>query len=190
MEVNPVLVKILAFDPGTANLGYAPLYCNTATSEARIREYYGVFKTSKRTRTEEEVSIRERIDALGNNVSALIRAVNPDFIAMEDFVEQGKFVGKIYKEMSYLTEHLRLVCRKMGYEVTIYPNGVWKKKTLNATNASKLQVQHYINRKVLGAELLLKEPDHVWDSVGIAYCRWLDCLKEIEKGRGGALRVK
>jgi len=186
MSTKPAIVTILAFDPGTANLGYATLYCDSRTSEARIGEYYGVFRTSK-LNNGTEVLIRDRIDALGASIRVLIRDVKPDFIAMEDFVEQGKFVGKTYKEMSYLTEHLRLVCREMGYEVTIYPNGIWKKKTLNATNASKLQVQHYIRCKVLGVECLQKQPDHVWDSVGIGYCRWLDYLKEF---RGVALRVK
>ena len=179
-------VTILAFDPGTANLGYALLSCDLRTSEVRIGEYYGVFRTSKMNNGT-EVPIRERIDTLGAQVRLLIRSINPSFVAMEDFVEQGKFVGKTYKEMSYLTEHLRLVCRDMGYEVTIYPNGIWKKKTLNATNASKLQVQHYIRCKVLGVECLQRQPDHVWDSVGIGYCRWLDYLKE---HRGVALRAK
>lgn len=191
MIAKPVLRSILSFDPGTANLGYSLLSCNPKTSEARITEHFGVFKTNKWD-GEEEIPIRDRIDTLGTSVDLLIRSTNPSYIAMEDFVEQGKFVGKTYKEMAYLTEHLRLVCGRLGYDVMIYPNGIWKKKTLNAKNASKLQVQHYIRCKVLGVEALQKEPDHVWDSVGIGYCRWLDYLREISsfKNRGSVLRVK
>ena len=171
-------VTILSFDPGTANLGYAAIVGNAQTSEVRVGNYFGVFKTNKWL-DGSEVAVRERIDALGTDVSTLIKDVKPTFIAMEDFVEQGKRVGKTYKEMSYLTEHLRLVCRSLGYEVVIYANGIWKRKTLKATNASKIQVQHYIKHTVQDTEKILKSPDHVWDSVGIGYCRWLDYLSKV-----------
>lgn len=181
---GPKLVTILAFDPGTSNLGYSVLQGNPRTLAIGVTEYYGVFRTNKWDKGE-EVPIRERIDQLGEDIKGLILTSKPELIALEDFVEQGKRVGKTYKEMSYLTEHMRLVCRTLGHEATIYSNGVWKKKTLNASSASKAQVQHYVSHKVINAHRLLKAPDHVWDSVGIGYCRWLDYLAEKRLGGMG-----
>lgn len=178
MKKSATEVVILSFDPGTSNLGYAELRGNPMTSEALIGDYFGVFKTNK-WEDGEEVLMRNRIDVLGKCVKNLVTVVKPDLIAMEDFIEQGKRVGKTYKEMASLTEHLRLVFRELGHEAMIYNNGLWKKKTLGATNASKVQVQHYVKHKIANAdELLHKKPDHVWDSAGIGYCRWLDYLKE------------
>ena len=174
-------VSILAFDPGTANLGYMVLRGNPKTSEVQVTSSYGVFRTNKWVKGVEALP-RDRLDILGTYIRALINVSKPDFIAMEDFVEQGKRVGKTYKEMSYLIEHLRLMCRAEGYEATIYSNGAWKKKTLGATNASKIQVQHFVRCKIKGTECLSSEPDHVWDSAGIGYCRWLDFLVEL-RGR-------
>lgn len=96
-------------------------------------------------------------------------------MAMEDFIEQGKYVGKTYKEMAFLIEHIRMVCRQKGYEITIYENGEWKNRTLKAARANKAQVIHYVSNKLPNTrELLKKCPDHVWDSVGIGLCKFLE----------------
>lgn len=173
------LIKILAFDPGTANTGYATLTGNTSTSEVHLAPYFGVQKTAKRDTNGNEISIRERIDCLGVGMRTLITALTPTHIAMEDFVEQGKFVGKTYKEMAYLTEHMRLVGREMGLEVTIYANGYWKKQTMKSSGTTKEQVQHFVSHKLPEAKaLFIKQPNHVWDSAGIGYCKWLEILSE------------
>lgn len=177
-----MIVRILAFDPGTANMGYSTLEGfidhNGRPYVALGASYFGVLKTSKWKGTA-EVQIRDRLDELGEKLKYLIRYVEPTHIAMEDFVEQGKLVGKTYKEMAFLTEHMRLLTKELGIPATIYANGDWKKKTLGIMRANKAQVQHYLKHKLPeAADLLKKEPDHVWDSAGIGYCKWLDILAE------------
>jgi len=174
VNYNMAIITLLAFDPGTANMGYSVLVGNTATSEIHITNTIGVLNTSKR-KDGVEVQVRDRIDHLGLSIQQIVEKVNPTDIVMEDFVEQGKFVGKTYKEMAFLTEHMRLLTRQLGLPATIYANGYWKKQTLGIMRASKLQVQHYIKHKLPEAATVLhKQPDHVWDSVGIGYCKWLE----------------
>lgn len=171
------IITILSFDPGTANLGYSLLRGDTDASTIQITDTLGVLNTSK-YENGVELHIRERIDHLGLNITHLVEKVKPSCISMEDFVEQGRFVGKTYRDMAYLTEHLRMLTRDLGTPATIYPNGYWKKQTLGIMRASKKQVQHYISHKLPeAATLLAKQPDHVWDSVGIGYCMWLELLK-------------
>jgi Holliday junction resolvasome RuvABC endonuclease subunit len=181
-------IKILAFDPGTANLGYAALtgtiQNSLSSSEVHLAKYFGVLKTSKWADTK-EVLLSDRLDILGTMTKKLINEVKPDYIAMEDFTEQGKRVGKTYKEMAYLTEHLRLLARSLNTEATIYTNACWKKQTLKTGHASKIQVKHYVSNMIPEAANVLKnQPDHVWDSVGIAYCKWLEILN-INFNQGG-----
>lgn len=168
-------IRILALDPGTANMGYAVLegipIAKKLNTPPRIVDF-GVLKTKKTDGT-----IRERLDVLGYTVQDLLRKVTPDYFVFEDFVEQGKFVGKTYKEMAFLIEHLRLVGRGEGIPVTIYENAEWKKKTLKSAGVNKEQVQHYVSHKLPESILLLrKQPDHVWDSVAIGYCKWLELV--------------
>jgi Holliday junction resolvasome RuvABC endonuclease subunit len=118
-------------------------------------------------------SVRERIDHIGNRVKELIEVVHPTHIAIEDFTEQGKFVGTTYKEMAWLTEHFRMIGREVGIEVTLYENGVWKKKLMGASRVNKNQVQHFISHALPNsADHLKGRPDHVWDSVGVGLCKW------------------
>lgn len=176
-------VRILAFDPGTANMGYSTIEGIPEHNIVTLGgAYFGVLKTSK-WQGDTEVNIRERIDRLGFKIRELIVTIEPTHIAMEDFVEQGKLVGKTYKEMAFLTEHMRLLTRELGIPATIYANGEWKKKTLGIMRANKAQVQHYVARKLPEAvTLLAKQPDHVWDSAGIGFCKWLDILNELKDG--------
>lgn len=168
---------ILAFDPGTANMGYAVLEGDKSTSKIYITPTIGVLTTAKRANGK-EIAIRDRIDHLSISIQQLVEKVNPTDIVMEDFVEQGKFVGKTYKEMAFLTEHMRLLSKQLGRPATIYANGYWKKQTLGIMRASKIQVQHYISRRLPeAATVLKKQPDHVWDAAGIGYCKWLEILK-------------
>jgi Holliday junction resolvasome RuvABC endonuclease subunit len=170
------VVKILAFDPGTANMGYSELVGDTLTKKIVLTSVFGTLHT-KKWDGDIELKIRDRIDDLGRQIRQGIEIAKPTHVAMEDFVEQGKLVGKTYKEMAYLTEHMRILTRELGVPATIYPNGDWKKKTMNARRATKQQVQHYVSHKLPETIILLaKEADHVWDSVGIGYCLWLDIL--------------
>lgn len=174
------IITILAFDPGTANMGYSVLVGDTSTKTIVLSEVFGTLHTKKRE-GEADIPIRDRIDKLGINVRGLIYKVNPSHVAMEDFVEQGKLVGKTYKEMAYLTEHMRILTTELGVPAHIYANGEWKKLTMNAMRANKKQVQHYVAHKLPEtARMLVKQPDHVWDSIGIGYCLWLEILKNLK----------
>lgn len=164
-----MIVRILAFDPGTANTGHSLLLGDIGSSEISIGNF-GVLRTSKMEHGR-EVSIRSRIDHLGDMINTLIYETKPTHIAMEDFVEQGKYVGKTYKEMSYLIEHMRLLGRQAGHEVWIFSNAFWKRKTLGISGTNKKQIQHYVAHNIPGAGVLLQgRPEHVWDSVGIGFC--------------------
>lgn len=177
------LVRILGIDPGTANCGYATIEgdLNTGTAVLLPSRCYGVVNTSI-----SEGNVRERIDRIGEDVKLIVRQHSkPTHIAIEDFTEQGKRVGKTYKEMAWITEHLRMIGRELGYDVDIYENGYWKKHTLGIMRASKDQVQHYLGHKVEGAERLRSLPksyNHIWDSVGIAYCKFLLLLGQGDTG--------
>lgn len=163
------MVRILAFDTGTANTGWALLIGDVSAKQVRLSDF-GMIKTKKT----DEHTVRERIDFIGAEVSKLIQELRPTHMAIEDFTEQGKFVGKTYKEMAWLTEHFRIVARNEGLPLSIYENGEWKKHTLKAARANKEQAKHYISHKLPETrELLAKAPTHVWDSVGIGYCQWL-----------------
>lgn len=157
--------RILAFDPGTANCGYGCI--EYEGEKLRLGDYFGTLKTKI-----EDGSVRERIDLLGERMQNLINLVKPDYLVIEDFTEQGKIVGTTYKEMAWLTEHMRMVGRKLDYEVTIYENGEWKKIALGAMRANKDQVKHYVKHQLPETETLLKkQATHVWDSVGIALAK-------------------
>ena len=164
------MIRILALDTGTANTGWSLLQCDLATSTVRIIEF-GLIRTEKWEKDGTEANIRDRIDEIGGLYTLLINRLKPDYIAIEDFIEQGKFVGKTYKEMAFLTEHLRVVGKSNGYDVIIFENGFWKKTIMKATRANKQQVQHFITHAIPeSATLLRKAKDHVWDSVGVGYC--------------------
>jgi Holliday junction resolvasome RuvABC endonuclease subunit len=122
--------------------------------------------------------VRDRIDEIGNDFRTLVAEHQPDYIAIEDFTEQGKFVGKTYKEMAWLTEHFRLVGRELGLEVDVYENGYWKKELTGAMRLNKAQVQHYVSTRIPQARKeLAKQPDHVWDAVAIGLCKFHLLLK-------------
>ena len=165
--------RVLGFDPGTAHTGYSLItgtISKTHKEKPQLSGSWGVLRTSI-----DDADVRGRIDILGKEMSALIEDLKPTHIAIEDFTEQGKIVGKTYKEMSWLTEHMRMVGRAHGYEVAIYENGYWKKQTIGIIHATKVQVQHYVLHHVMGAEVLTKLPkskNHIWDSVGVGNCMY------------------
>ena len=168
-------VRILSFDPGTASTGYSLLDGHTGTKFLQLSQW-GMIRTKKVAGGSSEV--RERIDAIGNEFREMVSEYKPTHVAVEDFTEQGKFVGKTYKEMAWLTEHFRMVGRELGLEVAVYENGYWKKVLTGAMRLNKTQVQHYISTRLPQArELLEKQPSHVWDSVGIGLCRFDLLLK-------------
>ncbi len=104
----------------------------------------------------------------------LANTLDPTHIVIEDFTEQGKLVGKTYKEMSWLIEHMRLVSRELGHEATIYENAEWKKIAVGASRLNKTQVKHFVAHRVANAGVLLKgRPTHIWDSVGIGYAKYI-----------------
>lgn len=158
-------VRILGFDPGTANTGYG-LIEGVINDIPALTQSNGVIKT-----TVKDGDVRDRIDAIGDKMRYLISHTKPTHIAIEDFTEQGKRVGTTYKEMAWLLEHMRLVSREMGFEAQIYTNAYWKKVTMGSAHVNKLQIQHFVTHHVTGAgNLLKKQPTHVWDSVAIANC--------------------
>lgn len=161
-------VRIVGVDPGTANTGYSLLSGNTAprTGYAHLTDY-GVWRTKK----DEAWDVRDRIDYISNQLQAFITATKATHLAIEDFTEQGKLVGKTYKEMSWIVENFRGVGRTLGLPTAVYANAEWKKILLRARQANKHQVMHYVGINVLGAaQHLVGQPDHVWDSAAVGYC--------------------
>lgn len=170
-------IIVLGIDPGTANLGYAALLYSYKENTASVFAY-GVITTHKWNEGT-EVPVRDRIDSLGRSVLQLIASLKlegyPIFVAIEDFVEQGKLVGKTYKEMAALTEHLRTLVSTEA-ELRIYSNRAWKLNTIGIGTANKAQIKHYVQHHIDAAPLN-KEPSHVWDSVCIAYSLLQDIMK-------------
>jgi len=160
-------VRILSFDMGTANTACSMIVGNLKYNTKGLSGFR-MIKTDKSFG-----SVRDRIDYIGEEARKVIQQADPTHIAIEDFTEQGKFVGKTYKEMAWLTEHFRILGRELGYEVAIYENGYWKKVTMGAMRVNKQQVQHYVCTQLPEASTMLaRQPDHVWDSVGIGLCCW------------------
>lgn len=169
-------VRILAFDPGTANLGYAVIEGNMKTGEVRLLPFYGVLKTSK-----SDGDIRTRADILGVAVRHKIEGYNPDFIVIEDYTEQGVKSGTTYKDMSILIENMRVTCIGMAQVPDIWTNAHWKKLATGSSGLKKHQVQHFVKHKVRGTEVLGSRASdtHVWDAVGIAYAKFSQLQGEL-----------
>lgn len=163
------VLRILSFDPGTAAMGWSLLDGDLTAASVELTEHFGVLRSSK-----QDGDVRSRIDSLGGSFDALIHAHHPTHVVIEDFTEQGKLVGKTYKEMSWLTEHLRLIGRSAGFEVTIYENAEWKKIATGAGRLSKDQVKHFVAHQVGQAQRRLgkRTPTHVWDSVGMGFAKF------------------
>lgn len=179
-------VKILAFDPGTANCGFGCLEGDE--TDVRATRVFGVIRTKKA-----DGDVRKRIDIIGERAKSLISDVNPTHIVIEDYTEQGIRSGKNYKELAWLTEHLRLVARGMGYEPTIYENRAWKKIALGVGHTNKQQVKHYVRHAIPNIELLLnRAPDHVWDAFGMALAKRKELLTkgELAKCRKRTKKLK
>jgi Holliday junction resolvasome RuvABC endonuclease subunit len=176
-----MIVKICGIDPGLEHTGIAFLEGDTETKKVRLLpDIFGVLETRKwvdKTKTE-AFTDRERADWLGQEIMRMVAEIEPAAMVVEDFVFMGKR-GGAGSQMPMLVEHLRMTGRQMGYEVVIYANGDWKAKTLKCRTANKLQVEHYIKRQLPGIEKQLgKQPDHVWDAIGLAYCKWLDIIHD------------
>jgi Holliday junction resolvasome RuvABC endonuclease subunit len=158
-------ISIIGLDPGTAHTGYSCLLGDLSSGCITL-EGFGMLKTKKA-----DGEVRERIDTLGDGLRKLAGEFGASHIALEDFTEQGKLVGKTYKEMSWLTEHFRMVGRELGAVTEVYENGYWKKVLLKAARANKAQVEHYVRHRLPESGALLnKAPNHVWDSVAIGIC--------------------
>jgi Holliday junction resolvasome RuvABC endonuclease subunit len=168
-------VRILAFDPGTANMGYAIIEGNMSTGIARLTAHHGVLKTSKK-----DGDIRTRADILGNEVKRLIQCFKPDYVVIEDYTEQGVKSGTTYKDMSILIENMRGVCTTMKRVPDIWTNAFWKKLATGSSGLKKHQIQHFVQHKVKGTELLGSRASdtHVWDAAGIAYAKFLQLQGE------------
>lgn len=170
-------MKILGIDPGTAHTGFSVIQ---HTSEGYDLITYGLIRTSPK-----DGDVRNRIDYIGKCLEHIIAKFNPDVIALEDFTEQGKLVGKRYKEMAWITEHFRTLFTQLGYKTLVLKNGEWKKRTLGIMRANKKQVMHYVGRIIPKSKELLKNAkDHVWDSIGIAICASL--MESTKKGEYSA----
>lgn len=165
-------VKILGIDPGTASTGIGLIDGNIRTCEAFVvPDWCKTIKTSI-----EDGDVRERIDAIGIEIANIVTCTTPDFVVIEDFTEQGKRTGTVYKEMSWLVEHLRMTCRHLA-DTTIYENAEWKKLATGSKGLNKEQVKHFVANKISGTEAFKKRtPSHVWDACGMAYAK----LKQLQ----------
>jgi Holliday junction resolvasome RuvABC endonuclease subunit len=159
------MLTILGIDPGTANTGYAIIQGDTHTGKASLGSF-GVWQTTKAS----GLTVRDRIDSLADQYADLIRISGVQMVSVEDFTEQGRRVGKTYKDMAWLVENLRITGRTLGVPVYIYKNAEWKRIIMHAGQATKRQVQHFVSHNIAGAERLRGFPDHVWDAAAIGYC--------------------
>jgi Holliday junction resolvasome RuvABC endonuclease subunit len=168
-------VRILAFDPGTANCGWSLTIGDMETKTLRLSNFKGLFETSK-----EDGDIRKRADIIGEWMVDLIDLVTPTHITIEDYTEQGVRSGKTYKDMSILIENMRLTCRMKGFEARIRTNAEWKKLATGHAGLNKNQVMHFVRHKVQGTEILGSRGKdvHIWDTVGIAYAEFISLQGE------------
>ena len=162
-------VRILAFDPGTANMGYAIVQGDVRTSNIELTDVYGVLTSSLK-----DGDIRTRVDLLSAKLAKLITATQPTHVTIEDYVEQGVRSGTTYKDMTMLIENMRLTCRTLGYEANILANAEWKKIAVGTKGLNKKQIQHFVTHRVKGTHVLgsRNSDTHVWDSVGIGYAQF------------------
>lgn len=162
-------VRILSFDPGTANMGYGVIEGNTITKVVELTSHYGVLKTTKA-----DGDIRARVDKLGRKIALLLEALEVHYVVIEDYTEQGVRSGTTYKDMSILIEHMRMVCRAHGFEASIYTNSEWKRIAMGRGGLNKRQIQHFVKHTVKGVEKLGSRAvdTHVWDVVGIGYAKF------------------
>lgn len=162
-------VRILAFDPGTANMGWAYLEGELTNGIVQATEHFGVVKT-----TMDDGDFRRRIDILGGWMEEVIQLTSPTVIAIEDFTEQGVITGKTYKEMATLIEHMRMVSRMKNYEADIMTNEEWKRIATGSKGLNKNQVKHFVTNKVPKAVEFYKgrTATHVWDACGIGYAEF------------------
>jgi hypothetical protein len=85
-----------------------------------------------------------------------------------------------YKDMSILIENMRGVCTTMKRVPDIWTNAFWKKLATGSSGLKKHQIQHFVQHKVKGTELLGSRASdtHVWDAAGIAYAKFLQLQGE------------
>lgn len=173
-------VRILAFDPGTASMGYGTIEGNLATAEVTAKKHFGVLKSSL-----EDGEVRKRIDLLGAEYLNLLHVIHPTHVVIEDFTEQGSRTSRtIYKDMGSLIEHLRMAGRSMGYDVSIFDNAFWKKTATGSSGLNKDQVKHFVAHKIPKAKELLgsRTANHVWDAYGIAYAKFKQLQGDFTNG--------
>lgn len=168
-------VRILSFDPGTANTGWGIYEGNMVTKELHLTRHYGVFGTSKK-----DGDIRTRADIMAIQLRKLLN-FDVDYVVIEDYTEQGVKSGKTYKDMSILIENMRMTCLNHHYIPTIWTNAEWKKLATGSSGLNKKQVQHFVRHKVKGTEVLgSRQVDvHVWDTAGIAYAKFMQLQGEL-----------
>lgn len=163
-------VRILSFDPGTANMGWSYIEGNLSTFEVTATEYFGVVKT-----TMDDGDFRQRIDILGEWLKIILYTHQPTHVAIEDFTEQGVQTGTTYKIMATLIENMRMVCRGLGHEADIMTNAEWKKIATGSKGLNKDQVKHFVSHKIPGAKEHYKgrTATHVWDACGVGYAKFM-----------------
>lgn len=163
--------RILSFDPGLTNTGYALVWAGDYGVLADPR-YSKMLKGPQAGAP--EMTVRDRSDFLGAEALKVIQEVQPTAIGIEDWTYMGNR-GKQESHMPVLVEHLRMVAKGFGVPVYVFENAAWKKKTLGIGGANKEQIKHYVGRKVANPDALARLPQHVWDAVGVCFA----VLKEL-----------
>lgn len=166
-----MIINILGIDTGTRNTGYSLLQGDTQNQTIRLLDWEMIQTTKK------DGDVRTRIDQITNKITTYIQHNDINYIALEDFTEQGIRTGTTHKEMAWLTEAIRSLGMQLNLKTIVYENKEWKKRTLGIYRATKKQVQHYVHWKLPETKQLLKSSsNHIYDSVGIGYALWLDLL--------------
>lgn len=154
-------IRILAFDPGPANTGYANLIYDEKNG-ARLGAMHGVLKSPA------GIPDRDRNDLISDQARALMTAFQPTAVGIEDWTYMGK-KGKQESTLPALIESLRLTAKYSGFEPYVYTNAEWKKKTLKIGGANKEQIKHYVTMRLKDPAQIVRMPQHVWDAVGVCF---------------------
>lgn len=148
---------ILAFDPGTATVGWAVLF--HAGDRARLGGC-GALTTSKNEKPQ------ARLMKIHQDVQALIADWRPDVMALERqfFAKNQTTALKVGQAVGVIL----LAAAEAGLDVVEYTPPEIKLAVVGEGNADKKQVQYMVKR-ILGLKETPK-PDDAADAVAIAIC--------------------
>ena len=151
-------MKILGIDPGLQVCGYA---CLQVTDGDEKLVEAGIFRTSA------EAAIEFRLKQIGEDIEAVLRRFEPEYVAVEEL-----YSHYAHPATSILMGHARGVilerCARFGVEIKSFSATRIKKSTTGNGRASKEQIQRAVQFSLSLPEL--PEPNDVADAIAVAIC--------------------